>query len=205
MCIQILEFLDRPLRDWIPSDSPNRSGTPDWFLFGVIFQRGRFCMFTAFRELVVSRDYTPFRTFMLAVAVQSVLIHAGTSLGWLEVWVIPFYWRAAVVGGFVFGAGMALAGGCSSGTWYRVGEGMVGSTIALLGFGLSAASTVWGILRPFRVWLQGMEVVINGEVPTLVNLLSLSPWVFVGLGVLAMAIWVIRAPRETPLFGWGWL
>jgi hypothetical protein len=82
---------------------------------------------------------------------------------------------------------------------------MVGSFIALLGFGLSAAATVWGILRPIRLWVRGPEIEINGQVPTLANLLNVSPWVFVGLGVLAMAIWVIKSPRETPLFGWGWM
>jgi uncharacterized membrane protein YedE/YeeE len=162
-------------------------------------------MYTAFRELLVSRDFTLFRAFLLAVAVQSVLIHIGASLGWLELWVVPFYWQATVVGGFIFGVGMALAGGCSSGTWYRVGEGMVGSFIALLGFGLSAAATVWGILRPIRLWVRGPEIEINGQVPTLANLLGVSPWVFVGLGVFAMAVWVIKTPRETPLLGWGWM
>lgn len=179
-------------------------GLPVGFLFGIVLQRGRFCMNTAFRELLLSRDTTLLRAYLLAVAVESVLVHLGVSLGWLEVWRVPFYWRAAVVGGFVFGVGMTLAGGCSSGTWYRVGEGMVGSFVALLGFALSAAATVWGVFRPLRLWVRGTEIEMGGRVPTLASLLNVHPWVLVGLGAAGVAVWVLRSPREAPLFGWGW-
>ena len=179
-------------------------GLPAGFLFGIILQRGRFCMNTAFRELLFSRDTTLFRAYLLALAVQSVLIHIGASLGWLEMWRVPFFWRAAVAGGFVFGVGMTLAGGCTTGTWYRVGEGMVGSFVALLGFGLSAAATVWGVLRPLRLAIRGAEIEIGGRVPSLASLLNVDPWVLVGLMAAGVAVWVVRSPRETPSFGWGW-
>ena len=130
-------------------------GLPVGFLFGIILQRGRFCMNSAFRAVRFAGDATLLRAYLLAVAVQAVLIHLGASLGLLEMWRVPFYWRAAVVGGLVFGIGMTLAGGCSSGTWSRVGEGMVSSFVALLGFGLAAAATVWGVLRPVRLWVRG--------------------------------------------------
>ncbi|MFQ5692665.1 MAG: YeeE/YedE family protein [Nitrospinota bacterium] len=179
-------------------------GLPVGFLFGVVLQRGRFCMYTAFRDLVISRDTALFRAYLVAVAIQSVLIHLGASLGWLEVWRVPFYWRAAIIGGLVFGLGMTLAGGCSSGTWYRVGEGMVGSFVALLGFGLSTAATVWGALRPLRLAVRGAEIEIGGRVPTLANLLRVNPWVIVVLGAAGVAVWAIRSPRHPALFGWDW-
>ena len=180
-------------------------GLPVGFLFGIIIQRGRFCMNSAFRDVRFSKDATLLRAYLLAVAVQAVLIHLGASLGLLEMWRVPFYWRAAVVGGLVFGIGMTLAGGCSSGTWSRAGEGMAGSFVALLGFGLAAAATVWGVLRPVRLWVRGEELEIGGQVPTLANLLGVHPWVIVGVGAVAVGAWAIRSPREVPLFGWGWM
>ncbi len=183
-------------------------GLPVGFLFGIILQRGRFCMNSAFRAVRFAGDATLLRAYLLAVAVQAVLIHLGASLGLLEMWRVPFYWRAAVVGGLVFGIGMTLAGGCSSGTWSRVGEGMVSSFVALLGFGLAAAATVWGVLRPVRLWVRGgtgSEIEIGGQVPTLANLLGVHPWVIVGVGAVAVVVWAIRSPREVPLFGWGWM
>ncbi|MFQ5915821.1 MAG: YeeE/YedE family protein [Nitrospinota bacterium] len=179
-------------------------GLPVGFLFGIILQHGRFCMNTAFRELLFSRDATLFRAYVLALAVQSVLIHLGDSLGWLQMWRVPFDWRSAIVGGFVFGIGMTLAGGCTTGTWYRVGEGMVGSFVALLGFGISAAATVWGVLRPLRLWVRGPEIETGGRVPSLPDLLHVDPWVLVGVGAAAVALWVIKSPVHPSPFGWDW-
>jgi uncharacterized membrane protein YedE/YeeE len=49
------------------------------------------------------------------------------------------------VGGILFGIGMVVAGGCTSGSLYRAGEGYVGSMVALLGImvGLEISSHTW--------------------------------------------------------------
>jgi uncharacterized membrane protein YedE/YeeE len=49
------------------------------------------------------------------------------------------------LGGLLFGVGMVLAGGCVSGSVYRMGEGYVGSWVAFLGImgGLLASSHMW--------------------------------------------------------------
>src|SRR6185295_12279296 len=58
--------------------------------------------------------------------------------------VIPFGLHL-VVGGLLFGVGMVVAGGCVSGTLYRIGEGYVASWASLLGIllGLSLAAHTW--------------------------------------------------------------
>ena len=38
-----------------------------------------------------------------------------------------FAFLAVIIGAFVFGIGIVLAGGCATGTWYRAAEGLVGS------------------------------------------------------------------------------
>jgi uncharacterized membrane protein YedE/YeeE len=50
-----------------------------------------------------------------------------------------------LLGGILFGTGMVLAGGCTSGSLYRAGEGYVGSMVALLGImlGLEVSSYTW--------------------------------------------------------------
>ena len=180
-------------------------GFPVGFLFGIVLSRGRFCMYTAFRELVVSRDTTLFRAYLVALALSSVLIHIGQAFGLLQIWRVPFYWQAALAGGLIFGAGMSLAGGCSSGTWHRVGEGMIGSFVALLGFGLATAATVWGILRPLRLAIRGKEIEIGGQVASLPALLHVPEWLLVGVGAAAVAVWAIKSPRRPSITGWSWL
>ncbi len=41
----------------------------------------------------------------------------------------------------------SLAGGCATGTWYRAGEGLIGSWIALVLYAVTAAITKTGILK----------------------------------------------------------
>ena len=87
---------------------------------------------------------------------------------------------------------MVLAGGCASGTTYRVGEGMVGSFIALLGFMTSAVITGSGALSGIKSYLRDTtKITIDGKNPTLANIISVDPWIIViviaiiGIGVLA--------------------
>ena len=53
-------------------------------LFGYILQRGRFCMYTAFRDILLIKDLTLFKAYLLALTIQVVLIHLFEELGWLS-------------------------------------------------------------------------------------------------------------------------
>jgi len=79
--------------------------------FGYALQRGRFCMNSAFRDLLLTRDVTIFRAYVLALLVQMVGLQLLRELGLVDVGGAPFWWGAAIIGGLVFGWGMALAGG----------------------------------------------------------------------------------------------
>jgi uncharacterized protein len=86
-------------------------GLPVGLAFGYALQRGRFCMNTAFRDIFLIRDLTLLRAYLLAVLIQLVGVQLLVQQGWLDPAVAPFWWQAALVGGFVFGWGMALSGG----------------------------------------------------------------------------------------------
>jgi hypothetical protein len=48
------------------------SGILTGFLFGYVLQHGRFCMNTAFREVLLSKDFTVFRAYVVALLVSIV-------------------------------------------------------------------------------------------------------------------------------------
>ena len=56
----------------------------------------------------------------------------------------------AIVGSYLFGIGIILAGGCATGTWYRAGEGLLGSWVALFFYMTSAAAMKSGFLVPLN-------------------------------------------------------
>ena len=100
-------------------------------LLGIVMQRGRFCVTGMLRDVFLQRSWRTFTALLVVITVHAVGLAALTTLGVISPDYPSFMPLAVVVGGFMFGVGIILAGGCASGTWYRSGEGLVGSWIAL--------------------------------------------------------------------------
>jgi uncharacterized membrane protein YedE/YeeE len=56
------------------------------------------------------------------------------------------FWLGSMLGGLIFGVGMLLAGGCASGTLWRVGEGHTKLMVALVSFSLTNSAAL-AVLR----------------------------------------------------------
>ncbi len=173
-------------------------------LFGFVLQRGRFCMYTAFRDLFLIRDTTLFKAYILALLVQIVLIHLLRHWGVISFGGGPFIWLSAMIGGFVFGLGMALAGGCASSSFYRVGEGMVGAFVATLSFILFAAATSAGVFRPIATFLYAVHLDMEGGQATLSALVGLNDWLMILVLVLGGGLWLFWGRSPRPVRGWDW-
>ena len=182
-------------------------GLPLGLAFGFTSQRGRFCINSAFRDLFLLRDSTLLRTLILAVLIQMGGVQLLVQLELVQVWVVEFFWLANIVGGLVFGVGMVLAGGCSGGSWYKTGEGQLGSVAAVISFAAAAAVTEAGFLSPVREALQAPSFMqeANGQGPTLTALLGLSsPWPLIVPLILAGGYWLIRGSRQRAFKSWTW-
>lgn len=192
-------------------------------LFGFALQRGRFCMNSAIRDSILLKDYVLLKAVGVAILVQMVGFAILSLVGAIKISPTPFFWGANLVGSFIFGIGMVLAGGCASGVTYRVGEGVVAALSALIGLAISATLTAMGFLMPIKDSLQKSTKITVGEGanPTLANILGL-PYevVAIGLAVILIIVWVLIARKNkeesepksnatltTRIFkkGWGWL
>lgn len=137
--------------------------------FGFVLQRGRFCFASAFRDLFLLGHGRTMKGVLAGLAVASVgfgIIMARQvpvmTLGFdpPSANILPVGIHTAL-GGTLFGVGMVLAGGCVSGSLYRMGEGYVGSWVAMAGVmaGLLASAFTWNwwwettISTGPRVWL----------------------------------------------------
>jgi len=173
-------------------------------LFGYCAQRGGFCLTRALSNLVLMGDTAILRAYVLALAVAIV----GTqvlALGLVEeIPVRPFHWLGNLVGGFIFGIGMILGGGCAGSSWYRLGEGALGAWIVLFGFAMGATTANVGILRPARETLQQYEYLIGEQPPTLYTLLGVGPWLVIAVVVLVAAVWLARGETEPEHGKWRW-
>ncbi|MBI4641851.1 MAG: YeeE/YedE family protein [Candidatus Tectomicrobia bacterium] len=181
------------------------SGLGIGLLFGYAVQRGRFCMNSAFRDIVLFKDLTLFRAYILALLVQMIAVHLLAQWNVITPTIPPFFWLAASLGGFFFGIGMTFAGGCATSSWYRIGEGMVGSFLAILGFALSAAATYHGILRPLLVLLRRPRITVGGEAATMANILGTNEWVIILILSTLGGLWFSRSSKPTRQQGWSWI
>jgi uncharacterized membrane protein YedE/YeeE len=110
-------------------------------VFGVIFQRSRFCLVRAFREPFMTGEGEHTRAAALALAISMI---GFTILKFADLkdrgeWVFPGAGVGSLLGGLVFGIGMVLAGGCGAGSIWRAGEGQVKLWAAIACFALGAS------------------------------------------------------------------
>ncbi len=110
-------------------------------VFGVIFQRSRFCLVRAFREPFMSGDAEHTRAAALALVVSTLgfAILKFTDLKDKSEWVFPAAGLGSLAGGLAFGVGMTLAGGCGAGSLWRAGEGQVKLWAAVACFAAGAS------------------------------------------------------------------
>jgi hypothetical protein len=137
-----------------------------WFtgmVFGFILQKSRFCFTASMRDPSLTGSTTVTRAVLIAFALTSLgfwAIKYGAFQQGLPIpgqsYVVPVS-LATIVGAFVFGIGMVIAGGCASGTLMRVGEGFTMQVISLLFF---VIGSLWGA-HDFGWWK--LNVISNGK------------------------------------------
>jgi uncharacterized membrane protein YedE/YeeE len=130
---------------------------------GYAMQRGRWCMVQGFREPHMTGDCTLAKSVALSIFILAiggavlkygVPIHGGDPVLAPANYVRGTFGWGGVVGGFIFGLGAMLAGGCGSGTLWRVGEGQIKLWIVVPFFGIANSL--------MSHWFKGMEFEIKG-------------------------------------------
>jgi len=108
------------------------------FAYGVLLQWGRFCFASAWRDLFAIGVTRMYVGIMVAMGVFSIImaILASEQLSTFHPAPLGVH---ELIGGLIFGLGMVLAGGCASGTLYKVGEGNGTSMVALFAISFSQA------------------------------------------------------------------
>lgn len=148
------------------------SGLLVGIFFGFVLQRGRYCMNSAFRDIIFINDFTLFRSYLLALLVSIIGANLLEDLGFMGEFGLrrqSFNIVANIVGGYIFGIGIVIAGGCGSGIVYRIGEGYVSAFVATLGFASSLVATYHGPLKPVMQFLKSFKVTIGNGAEAVSN------------------------------------
>ena len=123
---------------------------------GFVARRARFCTLGAVEDAVYARDTRRARAWMLAAAVAILGTHLLEAAGALDlgrsIYVSPrLEVGALVIGGTMFGFGMALVGTCGFGALLRLGGGDLKAFVVLLVLGISSYMAVSGLTGLVRV------------------------------------------------------
>lgn len=177
-----------------------------WFIgvaFGLILQRSRLCFAGGFRDLIMSGDGRLLRALLVGMGVATLgfsLLMArfvpDPSFGQLPPGAhIQTVGLATVVGGLVFGAGMVLAGGCVSGTLWRMGEGYLNSWAAMLGI----LAGLWLGAKHWNAWWYDNDI-SKRTATWLPAEIGMGPAILLVLGLIAVLYlavlwWEMRSPR----------
>ena len=111
------------------------------FAIGFIMHRSRLCFARAFREPFMTAEGEMTKAIILALAVAIPLASLLFKNKVIDPYIaIPAtFWIGSLLGGVLFGIGMIFAGGCASGSLWRMGEGHIKLWVAIFFFAWSGS------------------------------------------------------------------
>ena len=149
-------------------------------VFGVLLQKGQVAKFQSILGQFLLKDWTVFKVMGTAIVVGSIGVHALIALGLASFHIQTASVGRVLIGGTLFGIGMAIFGLCPGTSVAACGEGRRDAMIGVLGMFFGAGTYValfaklQSVFKTMCYW---------GKV-TLPQLTGTSPWIW----ILALAL-----------------
>ncbi|MCI2398108.1 YeeE/YedE family protein [Aliiroseovarius subalbicans] len=178
--------------DWI-SDATLAAivGLVGGVLLGLAARLGRFCTLGAIEDMLYAESSLRMRMWGVAIGTAVMGTFALMALGLFGAEQAVYFrlgWNplASIIGGLLFGYGMALSGNCGFGALARLGGGDLRAFVIVLVMGLSAYVAISGPLSHLRVILFPDTLIDGGSLPGIAH--SLGGWTGLPVPALGMAI-----------------
>ncbi len=172
------------------------------FLFGTFLQYARLNRYNTISGMATLEDLTVAKAIAVAIGVGAIFINLEIALGLAGYHIKPFLVGGVVLGGLIFGAGMAILGYCPGTLAVSFGEGSLDALVGIIG-GL-LGGLVFTLLFPILQNILGPNLgkislySLTGNFPLLFFLLIFV----IGVAFIAMALWLHRTEKGTD---WKWL
>jgi uncharacterized membrane protein YedE/YeeE len=125
---------------WYVSDNERLAARaiiiPAGFAIGFVMHRSRLCFARAFREPFMTAEGDMTKAVIVALALGIPLASLLFQHKIIDPYIAipPTFWLGSLLGGLIFGIGMIFAGGCASGSLWRMGEGHLKLWVAIFFF-----------------------------------------------------------------------
>lgn len=171
-----------------------------WLLgisIGVILRYSRFCFSAAIRDPLLIGNVKLLKAMLLGMMVSTlgfaVIQHLYFKGNIVNYTYIPGSVTSSgihiMIGAFLFGIGMTIAGGCASGVLMRIGEGHVLQWIVLLGFFIGSTLGI----HDYPFWYE--HIIKNTKIIYFPQYIDLKVVVIVQM-LLLMAIYKVASKYE---------
>jgi len=163
------------------------------FAFGFLLQKGRVAKYQTILGQLLLKDWTVLKVMLTAIVVGSVGVYALVAFGAARLDVWPLQIGGVLLGGVLFGIGLAVFGYCPGTGLAGGGEGsrdaMVGVLGMLTGAGIFVVAYPW--LDPV---IKGFGDLGKVTVP---DVLGVPPWaVIAALAAVAALVFVLVERHE---------
>ncbi|HBJ85039.1 MAG TPA: YeeE/YedE family protein [Verrucomicrobiales bacterium] len=152
-------------------------------IFGVLLQKGQVAKFQKLMGQFLLKDFTVVKSMATAIAVGTIGVHALVALGLAEIHIQTASLARVIVGGVLFGTGLAIFGLCPGTSVAACGEGRRDAMIGVLGMFVGAGVYV----AAFPALQPMIKAMADYGKVTLPQLTGTSPWLWVG-GLVALII-----------------
>lgn len=147
------------------------------FIFGAILQFAGLNKYNVISGLAVRENLTVAKAIALAIGIGAILLNTEIALGLASYHVKPFMAGGLILGGLIFGAGMAILGYCPGTLPISLGEGSIDAFFGIIG------GMVGGWL--YTLVLPSLQPLLGPDF----GLMSLNTWL--GTGSLFFILLVI--------------
>ena len=178
------------------------------FAIGFIMHRSRLCFARSFREPFMTAEGDMTKAVILALTIGLII----SSLLFQKKIIDPYvaipatFWIGSLLGGLIFGIGMIFAGGCASGSLWRMGEGhaKLWMTIFFFSWAGSVASALlkkFGITSIDETNVESYEKTAVGFQAYFPDMLGGWGWTFLISGTILL-VWylLVRYNESTEKF-----
>jgi len=169
------------------------------FLFGLFLQYAKVNTYNSISGMAVLKDFTVAKTIAAAIGIGAIVLSMAIGLGYADFHIKPFLVGSVIIGGLLFGTGMAILGYCPGTLPVSLGQGSLYSLIGILG-GFTAlilctvlSPGIHGALGPDLGKIALSTVVASG---TAIYYLLVG---LIGVILIAGAFWLQRVEKKKEL------
>jgi len=164
-------------------------------IWGVVLQKGRLCDYNVVSGLFRLQDFTVWRLGTPLLMTSMVLLYFFKDMGVIELAIPKTVILPQILGGLLFGAGIAILGYCPGTAAGAIGEGMLDAIPAIIG--MITGSVIYAEFF-FERWQDNFLTIGDLGRVTFPDLLGVNHWYVIVPFILMGTLFLL----STTMFDW---